>query len=155
MRNQMQPNGFSLIELMITLLVFAIIAAVAYPSYQGYARKAHRTAAKTSLLEVASREERFFSTNNNYTANLATLGYATTNIAGVPVMQVPTDGTPYYNVRLGVNATGYIITAIPIAASGQTQDTECEAFTLDSLGQKGIAPAAGVNPSGTAAQCWQ
>ncbi len=52
-------HGFSLIELMITVSIFAIIAVIAYPNYQNYMRKAHRTAAKTALLEAASQGRAF------------------------------------------------------------------------------------------------
>jgi len=136
-------HGFSLIELMITVSIFAIIAVVAYPNYQNYMRKAHRTAAKTALLEAASREERFFSTNNVYTNSLTQLGYPAT-------LDVPTDSTPYYRVTLGLNATsGYVVTATPLAASGQTNDTECSAFTINGLGQKGVSG------TGTAGNCWR
>ncbi len=136
-------RGFSLIELMITVSIFAIIAVIAYPNYQNYMRKAHRTAAKTALLEAASREERFFSTNNVYTNSLTQLGYPAT-------LDVPTDSTPYYRVTLGLNATsGYVVTATPLAASGQTNDTECSAFTINGLGQKGVSG------TGTAGNCWR
>lgn len=135
--------GFSLIELMVTLSIFAIIAAIAYPNYQAYTRKAHRTAAKTALLELASREERFYSTNNQYTAGLAQLGYPTP-------YHVPTNGQAYYNVTLALNATvGYVISATPLAGSGQTADTQCATFTINGLGQKGISG------SGPVADCWQ
>lgn len=137
-------RGFSLIELMVTLLVFAIIVAVAYPNYRNYVRKAHRTAAKTALLEAASREERFFSTNNVYTNSLTQLGYPAT-------LDVPTGGTPYYRVTLGVNATsGYVVTATPLPGSGQTSDTACGSFTLNGLGQKGTT-----GPASNVASCWQ
>ncbi|MEJ2629863.1 MAG: type IV pilin protein [Acidihalobacter sp.] len=136
-------GGFSLIELMITLLVFAIIVAFAYPNYQNYVRKTHRTAAKTALLEAASREERYFSTNNVYSNSLTQLGYPAT-------LDVPTGGSPYYRVTLGLNAaSGYVVTATPLAGSGQTNDTECGNFTLNGLGQKGISG------TGSAATCWQ
>ncbi|MEJ2481424.1 MAG: type IV pilin protein [Acidihalobacter sp.] len=136
-------HGFSLIELMVTLLVFAIIVAVAYPNYQNYVRKAHRTAAKTALLEAASREERYFSTNNVYTNSLTQLGYPTT-------LDVPTGGSPYYRVTLALNTTsGYVVTATPLPGSGQTNDTECGNFTINGVGQKGITG------TGTASTCWQ
>jgi type IV pilus assembly protein PilE len=142
-KEQFRQYGFSLIELMITLLVFAIIVAFAYPNYQNYVRKAHRTAAKTALLEAASREERYFSTNNVYSNSLTQLGYPAT-------LDVPTGGSPYYRVTLGLNAaSGYVVTATPLAGSGQTNDTECGNFTLNGLGQKGISG------TGSAATCWQ
>ena len=46
-------NGFTLIELMITVAIVGILAMVAYPSYQSYIRKGNR-ADGTSLLQAAS-----------------------------------------------------------------------------------------------------
>ncbi|HDY84707.1 MAG TPA: prepilin-type N-terminal cleavage/methylation domain-containing protein, partial [Methylophaga sp.] len=39
----MKKNGFTLIELMITVAIVAILAAIAYPSYQDSVRKTKRT----------------------------------------------------------------------------------------------------------------
>jgi type II secretory pathway pseudopilin PulG len=51
----------------VTMVIVAIIAAIAIPSYSNYALQAHRTDAKTALLDLASLEERYFSVNNTYT----------------------------------------------------------------------------------------
>lgn len=136
-------RGFTLVELMITVVIAAILALIAYPMYTGYVLKAHRTAAKTTLLEIASREERYYSTNNIYATSLMMLGYSSTGI------DIPTgSSTPYYHVWLAASTTGYTITAS--ALPPQTNDTECMDFTLNSLGQKQV-----LNASQTAAQCWQ
>lgn len=143
--------GFSLIELMVTIAIFAIIVAIAYPNYENYIRKGHRTSAKTALLTIASREERYYSTNNVYAPSLTTLGFPTTTIGGNAVYQVPADGTPYYNVILFGHNTTYSITATPIAGTTQAQD-DCNTFTLNYLGQQGVANNTG---STTAAACWK
>lgn len=136
-------RGFTLIELMITVVVAAILAIIAYPMYTGYVLKAHRTAAKTALLEIASREERYYSTNNVYATSLTMLGYNGT-------YDVPADSsTPYYQVSLySTSTTHYSIQAVPI--NSQINDTSCGTFTLDSLGQKNV-----VNAAQSAAKCWQ
>lgn len=132
--------GFTLIELMMTIIIFAIIASIAYPNYVNYVRKSHRTSAKTALLAVASREERYFSTNNVYATSLTMLGYSTTGI------DVPSGGSPYYHLTLfATSTTHYAIKAIPIGT--QAQDTACGTFTLNSLGEKGT--------TGTSTGCWQ
>lgn len=46
-------------ELMITVAIIAILARIAYPSYQQYILKSHRADAKTALLDLAARQERF------------------------------------------------------------------------------------------------
>lgn len=59
-------SGFSLIELMAAVTVVAIIAAIAYPSYQGQIRKTKRSEGQTALIDALNRQEHFYSTNNTY-----------------------------------------------------------------------------------------
>lgn len=51
-------KGFTLIELMITVAIIAILAAVAYPAYQDQVLRAKRTEGKTALLKAAQLQER-------------------------------------------------------------------------------------------------
>ncbi|MGC1443605.1 MAG: prepilin-type N-terminal cleavage/methylation domain-containing protein, partial [Burkholderiaceae bacterium] len=53
-------KGFTLIELMITLVVIAILAAIALPSYGRYVQKASRAEAKSALLEASQFMQRFY-----------------------------------------------------------------------------------------------
>ena len=57
------------------MVIAAILAAIAIPAYSNYVRKAHRTEAKSAVLDIASLEERWFSTNNSYTDVPSNLGY--------------------------------------------------------------------------------
>jgi type IV pilus assembly protein PilE len=54
-------KGFSLIELMIVVAVIGILAAIALPMYQEYLEKAARADAKSTMLDLAQVEERFYS----------------------------------------------------------------------------------------------
>jgi type IV pilus assembly protein PilE len=74
MRNK--PLGFTLIELMITVAVVGILAAIAYPSYRDQIEKSRRTIAEGSLTEIASKLESYRFRNKSYTQNLADLGYS-------------------------------------------------------------------------------
>ncbi len=51
-------RGFTLIELMITVAVVAILSAIAYPSYQEYVLRSRRVEAQSLLGEAAARQER-------------------------------------------------------------------------------------------------
>jgi type IV pilus assembly protein PilE len=133
-----QP-GFTLIELMIVVAIVAILAAIAYPSYTNFIRKSHRAAAKTALLDLASREERFYSTNNNYSTSLSTLGYT--------VAKVPNSSQDYYTVSVGFGSSGdnstFSLTATP---DGDQQKDTCGTYTLDNTGAQGST----TSPS----SCW-
>lgn len=149
---RLKARGFTLIELLIAMVIVAILASIAIPSYQAYVLRSHRTDAKSALLDMASLEERFFSTNNTYSQLPTDLGY---NAAGVP-FAVGLNG--YYQITAlavtapvaptaGNNGTPatYSITAQAIGI--QTQDTQCQQFTINSAGQQLAAP----DPQGN---CW-
>ncbi len=58
--------GFSLIELMITLSICAMMAAMTYPSYTHYQAQANRTQAEAVLLDMADLLEQYYGTLNTY-----------------------------------------------------------------------------------------
>lgn len=142
-----RPSGFTLIELMITLVVVAILAAIAYPLYEHQIEESRRTDARTALLELASREERYFATNNAYTQNADSLGYGNNNW---PVVI----GSGYYeisvsNVDNGANPPSYLLTAQALGT--QLSDTTCRTFTVDSTGAQAAQDASGNDTTST---CW-
>ncbi len=60
--------GFTLIEVMITVAVVAIIAAVALPNYFDYIARSRLVEAKTNLADMRTRLEQFFLDNRTYPA---------------------------------------------------------------------------------------
>jgi type IV pilus assembly protein PilE len=146
-------TGFTLVELMITVVIVSILAAIAIPSYSTYVQKSRRTEAKSALLTMASLEERYFSTNNTYTAAPSNLGYP----AGTALPF--TIGSGYYQITglavvaatapANANSVGtpasYTITATTFGT--QTSDTGCVTFTISSTGQQ--------TATGTYPTCWQ
>lgn len=145
--------GFTLIELMITVAIVGILAAIAIPSYNAYVLRSHRTDARKALLDMASLEERYFSSNNAYSSNPPDLGYP----AGLPVL-ISTD----YSATIGVAAatqgtattapTVATYTLIATAVGTQVSDTQCRSFTVTSLGVQTALNSAGTDNTAT---CWQ
>lgn len=125
-RNQ---QGFTLIELVITMAIVAILSIVATNSYKTQMQKSRRTEAKNMLYEIMQREERYISENNTYVVALTSLGYSAATML--------TDGG-FYKVTATANANGIadgvILTAVPQGV--QAQDTACASLILNSNGQK-------------------
>lgn len=59
-------QGFTLIELMIVVVIIAIFAAIALPSYQAYTRKANAAFAQQEILKLADQLERHKTRNFSY-----------------------------------------------------------------------------------------
>lgn len=127
-----RESGFTLIELMITVVVVGLLAAIAVPSYQRYAVRAKRAEAKAALMDLAAREERFYANQMQFAA-LADLGVSATTEQG------------YYTLSVALTnaAQGFTATATPTFA-----DTRCGNLTIDQAGNRGVS---GTTP---VAECW-
>ena len=128
-KNGVQAAGFSLIELMIALAIIAILAAIAFPSYQDHLRKGRRAAAQTFVLEAASRQQQYLLDARSYAVG--------TDAITTLSLSVPADVTRFYTVTIDPAAPTipptYVIRAVPIAGSAQEPDGE---LTLDQAGHK-------------------
>ena len=68
-------RGFTLVELMIVIVIVAILLAVALPSYQNSVQKGRRADAKSTLLDVANRQEGYMLDRGTYSLELTDLGF--------------------------------------------------------------------------------
>ncbi len=143
-------RGFTLIELMITVAIIGILAAVAFPAYNQSVRKSRRSDAKSALLDLAQREERYLSTANQYTTSAPLLGYGSgVTVTTASPMNVSTGSASYYQLSVDVQASSPTIFSATAAPQGvQTADT-CGTFTLDNTGAQNVK-----NGTATAANCW-
>jgi type IV pilus assembly protein PilE len=138
--------GFTLIELMIVILIIAVLASIAIPTYQSQIRKGRRTEAKSAVLDLAGREERFYAANNVYSSTETDLGYAT-GAFGTPI------GSGYYSVGVNVpaaNKNSFTVTATVVGSSPQATDTSCVNFSIDNFGQR----KANDGGADTTSTCW-
>lgn len=142
--------GFSLIELMITVVIATILLSIAIPLYQHQMRESRRTDARSALLDLAAREERYFDSNNSYTNTASSLGYS-----GFGSSHPVGNGQYYYLVTPTVSNTAtpptFTLEADPISGKGQDQDTECAQFFVDSKGDQTAKNSGGTDNSAT---CW-
>lgn len=63
-----RPRGFTLIELMITVAIVAVLAGIAYPLYTDQVRKGRRAEARAALMNLLQQQERYHTQNNSYAA---------------------------------------------------------------------------------------
>lgn len=150
-----KEKGFTLIELVIAVAIVAVLAAIAYPSYQDSVRKSRRADARAVLLEAAQFMERFYTENNRYNPDRGGTDVA----LPTSLTTSPKEGaTKYYNISLRpgcnpppfvsgeITANTFTLYACPI--SPQNSD-KCGTLTLTNTGLKGQATGQTVD------NCWR
>jgi type IV pilus assembly protein PilE len=150
-------EGFTLMELIVAMVIVGVLAAIAIPSYSAYVLKSHRTEAKSALLDAASLEERFFSTNNTYSALPADLGYGAVPFpfaVGGGYYQI-TGFNPQLPIAPGVgnpSGTPATFTITAQAINQQVNDTACATFSVNSAGVQTAQTSVGADNT---VNCWQ
>ena len=134
-------SGFTLIELMITVAILAIIAAFAIPYYDMYVERGKRAEARTALLDIAARQERYYSNNRQYTNQLSKLRMSGTSENGYYALSLPLPAM--LGTATGTNTQTFKATATP---SGWTDD-KCGDLGIDETGAK-------THSLGDRALCW-
>ena len=126
----MQTKGFTLVEVLITVAIVAILAAIAYPAYQNQVIKTRRSAAKACLLELAQYMERYYTTNMSY------------ENAVLPDTECQTELEDFYTFALDGNPTATSFTISAAAQGAQANDNACSPLRITETGTK------------TPAACW-
>ncbi len=125
-------RGFTLIEVMITVAIVAILAAIAMPAYTAYIQRSRVPAALDGLSSVATRLEQRFQDTGAYPTGAGCGGLLMPTVRDFTV----TCNTP--------TAATFLVTATGSGAvAGYT-------YTIDNLG----ARATTAHPKGANATCW-
>jgi type IV pilus assembly protein PilE len=142
----MSSKGFTLVELMIVVVIIAILAAIAYPSYREQVYKSRRSDAQAALLNTAQVLERCYTEYNAY--NNASCPVIDSGGSGLSSAYTSTENGYYTLSTTTLSATAFTLQATP---QGAQADDKCGKLTYDHVGRKGIQDAAtGV----TTGDCW-
>jgi len=152
-------RGMTLMELMIVVVIASILVSIAAPSYMSQVRRSRRVEAKTALLDLAGREERYFSTS----ANGANYSQLATELGYTALPTVLPSG--YYRVSVcavgpglaaacppsAQTAPAFAITATPVAGTSQAADAQCQSFAVDNTGRQWATDSGG---NDNTVYCW-
>ncbi len=147
-----RQRGFTLIELMISVAVVGILAAIALPNYSAYIMRSHRAEARNTLLAVAQRLEQNYTLAGTYAATPAGAAINNASITSWGLNQTPLSGAARYIITFVTGqptATTFTLQATPTGA--QAGDT-CGTMTLDNRNLKGAAGQN--NRHQTTRNCW-
>lgn len=138
--NNKATAGFTLIEVMIVVVIVAILAAIALPSYQNYIQKSRRVDARETLMRIATLQERHFFQNSAYSADEGKFG-GTTSPEG------------WYTISVTCSTTACNdFTATATATGAQAKDTQCAVFSINQTLKQSAAKQGGGDTSDI---CWK
>lgn len=130
-----RADGFTLIELMITVAIVAILSSIAYPAYTEHIAKGRRAEARVALLDASQWMERFYSENFRFDRNTASV--AVSGLFSAQYPRVPLGGAQatYALTLESLGATTYRLVA---TRSGAMASDRCGDYLLNNTGAKGL-----------------
>lgn len=153
----------TLIELVVTIAIIAVIAAVGYPNYNTMKMESKRADARSALLTDESNIERHLVENNK--ANIDSSDMALSQFANYAVGS----GTPkfsrdgLYRITIVPDSTGYTLSATAVdgnsltscnsSTAKQCADTVCREIYIYH-GEQRSKNSAGVVANASTTTCW-
>ena len=98
-------QGFTLIELLIVVVIAAILATIAYPSYQNYIRQTRLAAVRTQMLHNAQQLERYYTQKSTFKDFPDNEDFPAKNLQQNQYFDIGFEGAP--------SDSGYILKAVP------------------------------------------
>jgi len=142
-------RGFTLIELMITVAIVAILAAIALPAYKEQVARGKRSDMQAALVENAGYMQRYYEANNTYQSTGTGSNAISPTLPNAQSPKLPANKNYDLAIDGATTATTFVLTATP---TGSMSGDKCGTFTLDNLGQRGITNAAAGQ---SVATCWR
>lgn len=143
-----RKRGFTLVELVVTVFIVAILIALTLPSYQQQLRNTRRSLGGAELLQVMMKQEQYFLDRKRYAGTLTDLGFPASPYAidaqGNAVSAQA--GDRIYLIGLTVQQDAYTLHATPQLS--QAADRLCSTLSLDSKGVKRVTGGGAVR------ECW-
>lgn len=142
-----RSRGFTLMEVLIALVVIAVLAAIAIPTWRNHLLRVRRAEARDALIALQAAQDRFFGRHARY----ATAAQLTTP-DGLALKNTSAQGLYSITLDTSADGLGFLATARPFAREGQTADLRCASFSIDHVGQMRAADSNGTDRS---ADCWR
>jgi type IV pilus assembly protein PilE len=135
-------------EILTALVVIAVLAAIAIPSWRTHLLRVRRAEARDALTKLQAAQDRWFGSHARY----ATAAQLTARAPDGLELAATTPGG-LYAITLATSADGlsFLATARAIARAGQEGDDRCAVFSIDHVGQMSASDSAGADRS---ADCW-
>jgi type IV pilus assembly protein PilE len=142
-------KGFTIIEMLITIGIISILAAVAIPSYTDYTRRSKLSEATSNLLAMRTKMEQFYQDNRSYNPGGAILAPCQ------PGSTVPVPSLKYFTITCTPAPTA---TTYKIVANGLDSSLVGIHFSIDQANNRVTTVDSGT-PMDTAgytsnANCW-